>query len=62
MKFQIGCKGTIFYAHSQTKCTKTDSMCTKHGFCAIIVPYGELYCRLCPSLWEINYFLHLKLA
>jgi len=53
MKFQIGCKGTIFYAHSQTKCTKTNSMCTKHGFCAIIVPmvsfivvyvrvYGEL--------------------
>ena len=37
MKFQIGCKGTIFYAHSQKKKKKTDFMCTKHDFCAIFI-------------------------
>ena len=34
--FEIGCKGTIFCAHSQTNCTKRDKTCTFLPFCATI--------------------------
>ena len=32
---KIGCKITLFFAHSQIKCTKTAEMCTLRLFCAI---------------------------
>ena len=31
---EIGCKITLFFAHSQIKCTKTANMCTFRLFCA----------------------------
>ena len=33
---KIGCKGTLFCAHSQIKCTKIAYLCTKSNICAII--------------------------
>ncbi len=33
--FKIGCKITIFCAHSKIKCTKSTFLCTNFAFCAI---------------------------
>ena len=34
---KIGCKGTLFCAHSKIKCTKTTVLCTDWPICAIVI-------------------------
>ena len=57
---KIGCKGTLFYAHSQIKCTKTAKMCTLWLFCAMIM--SSYYLIRLPRMSRVNSFVIVRVA